>query len=52
MSSYPKAVEIARILKGWIQKGEFILSEPVAPLPGVESGIKVKNLEERRIEEL
>jgi uncharacterized protein (DUF39 family) len=52
LSSYPKAVEIARILKGWIQKGEFLLSEPVAPLPGVESGIKFKNLEERKIEEL
>jgi uncharacterized protein (DUF39 family) len=51
LSSYPRAVEIAQILKGWIQKGEFVLSEPVAPLPGVESGITFKNLEERQIEE-
>ena len=51
LSSYPKAVEIAQILKEWIKKGEFLLSEPVAPLPGVESGITFKNLEERPIEE-
>ena len=36
LSSYPKALEIAKILKEWIQKGEFLLSEPVAPLPGIE----------------
>jgi len=47
LSSYPRAVEIAQILKEWIQKGEFLLSELVAPLPGVESGITFKNLEER-----
>ena len=33
LSSYPKAVEIAQTLKDWIQKGEFTLTEPVAPLP-------------------
>nr|MBC8275769.1 hypothetical protein [Chloroflexota bacterium] len=47
LSSYSKAVEIANILKDWIQRGEFLLTEPVAPLPGAESGIKFKNLEER-----
>ncbi len=47
LSSYSKAVEIANTLKNWIQKGEFLLSEPVAPLPGAESGIKFKNLEQR-----
>jgi uncharacterized protein (DUF39 family) len=47
LSSYPKAVEIAQTLKEWIQKGEFLLSEPVAPLPGVGSGITFKSLEER-----
>ncbi|MBA7505573.1 hypothetical protein ES706_04242 [subsurface metagenome] len=52
LSSYPKAVEIAQILKQWIQKGEFLLSDPVAPLPGVESGITFRNLGERSIEEL
>jgi hypothetical protein len=40
-------VEIAGILKEWIEKGEFLLTEPVAPLPGVESGIVFKPLEER-----
>jgi len=47
LSSYPGAVEIASILKEWIKKGEFLLTEPVAPLPGVESGIVFKSLEER-----
>jgi hypothetical protein len=42
-------VEIASILKQWIEKGEFMLSEPVAPLPGVESGISFKPLKERPI---
>ncbi|MBM3132440.1 MAG: hypothetical protein FJZ95_05340, partial [Chloroflexi bacterium] len=50
LSSYYKAVEIANTLKGWIQKGEFLLTEPVAPLPGVEAGIKLKSLNERPIE--
>lgn len=49
LSSYPGAVEIANILKDWIKKGEFLLTEPVAPLPGVESGITFKSLEERPI---
>jgi L-aspartate semialdehyde sulfurtransferase len=52
LSSYPKAVEIAQTLKDWIKKGEFTLTEPVAPLPGVEAGIKLKALEERKIEEV
>ncbi len=51
LSSYSKAVEIGNILKSWIQKGEFLLTEPVAAIPGVESGIKFKNLEERSIEQ-
>jgi L-aspartate semialdehyde sulfurtransferase len=50
LSSYPRAVEIAQILKEWIRKGEFTLTEPVAPLPGVESGIASKGLEERPID--
>jgi uncharacterized protein (DUF39 family) len=49
LSSYPGAVEIANTLKEWIKKGEFLLTEPVAPLPGVESGITFKPLEERPI---
>ena len=51
LSSYPKAVEIANILKDWIKRGEFLLTEPVAPLPGAESGITFKPLKERPIEE-
>jgi len=51
LSSYPRAVEIATTLKDWITKGEFLLTEPVAPLPGVEEGITVKPLNERPIEE-
>jgi L-aspartate semialdehyde sulfurtransferase len=47
LSSYPKAVEIAQTLKEWIRSGQFLLTEPVAPLPGVESGITFKPLEER-----
>jgi uncharacterized protein (DUF39 family) len=50
LSSYSKAKEIACILKEWIQRGGFLLTEPVAPLPGVESGITFKSLKERPIE--
>ena len=50
LSSYPKAVELANILKEQIQAGEFLLTEPVGPIPGPESGIKFKNLEERAVE--
>ena len=49
LSSYPKAVEIANTLKEWIKNGEFLLTEPVAPLPGVESGVTFRPLEERPI---
>ena len=47
LSSYPGAVEIASTLKEWIKRGEFLISDPVAPLPGIESGIKLKPLEEK-----
>ncbi len=50
LSSYSKAKEIAEELKIWIKKGEFLLSEPVAPLPGAESGYKFRSLKERPIE--
>ncbi len=49
-SSYPKAVEIATILKDWIKSGEFLLTEAVAPLPGVESGVALKSLNERPVD--
>ena len=51
LSSYPRAVEIAKILKEWILSGKFWLTEPVAPLPGVESDVTFKPLKERPIEE-
>jgi uncharacterized protein (DUF39 family) len=51
LSSYPRAVEIANTLKQWIKEGKFLLTQPVAPLPGVESGIKFKPLKDRPIEE-
>ena len=51
LSSYPRAVEIANILKEWILSGKFQLTEPVAPLPGVESGITFKPLKERPIKD-
>jgi len=49
LSSYSKAAEIASILKQWIEKGQFLLTEPVAPLPGVESGMSLKPLKERPV---
>jgi uncharacterized protein (DUF39 family) len=49
LSSYKKAVEIAGILRDWIKKGDFTLTEPVAKLPDAESGYKVKPLNERPI---
>ena len=50
LSSYPRALEIAGTLKDWILAGKFTLTEPVAPLPGVESGIAFKPLKERPID--
>jgi uncharacterized protein (DUF39 family) len=47
LSSYSRALEIANDLKDWISKGQFLLSEPVEPLPGIESGITLKSLNER-----
>jgi len=47
LSSYAKAREIAEELKSWIKKGDFLLTEFVAPLPGAESGYVFKSLKER-----
>jgi uncharacterized protein (DUF39 family) len=49
LSSYPKAREIAETLKAWIDKGDFLLSEPVQALPAQESGYACKLLKERPI---
>lgn len=45
LSSYPAARIIALNLKEWIRRGEFLLSEPVHPLPSADAGIKVNSLE-------
>lgn len=50
ISSYSKAREIAELLKDWIISGRFLLTNPVAPLPGVGSEIKMNTLEVRDIE--
>jgi uncharacterized protein (DUF39 family) len=39
-SSYSKAKEVAEHLKSLIQSGEFLLSQPVAPLPGSKEGLR------------
>ncbi|MEE9500153.1 MAG: homocysteine biosynthesis protein [Candidatus Omnitrophota bacterium] len=51
LSGYAKAREIAEVLKNWILKGKFLLTEPVAPLPSAESGIAFKPLKERPIKD-
>ena len=50
LSSYSKAREIAEELKDWIKKGDFVLTEPVAPIPPAESGYAFKSLKERPIQ--
>ena len=47
ISSYARAREICLILKKWIQEGRFTLTAPVLPLPGIESGVRFRNLPER-----
>ena len=47
LSSYPRAVEIATTLKEWIQSRKFLLTNPVAPIPGIGSGYAFKPLKER-----
>ena len=50
ISSYSKAIEIANILKEWVGKGDFLLTNPVEPLPGIESDVQINSLEEIFIE--
>ena len=38
ISSYVRALEIANILKGWIENGEFLLSQPQDMIPGPVQG--------------
>ncbi len=48
VASLAKAREIAQILKTWIQKGNFLLTAPVRPMP---TGTTLKALEEIKSEE-
>ncbi len=50
LSSYPRALRIAQILKDWIKQGKFLLTEPVQLLPSADSGISFKALKERPID--
>lgn len=50
-SSYPRAVEIAETLKQWIKAGSFALTEAVAPLPGADSGVATRPLNERPVDQ-
>jgi len=45
LSSYKKAREIAAMLKDAVRAGEFLLTEPVQPLPGPDSGYKFHGIE-------
>ncbi|MBL7156635.1 MAG: homocysteine biosynthesis protein [Candidatus Omnitrophica bacterium] len=47
LSSYRKALEIANILKERIEKKDFLLTDPVAPVPSAQSGYAFKSLKER-----
>jgi len=51
ISSYKNALVIANDLKEEIKKGEFLLTEKVADLPGVDSGVTFKPLKERPVKE-
>jgi len=50
LSSYAKAIEIAHILKDWIKRGDFLLAEPVAPIPSADSKVTFKLLHERPLQ--
>ncbi|UCD72201.1 MAG: homocysteine biosynthesis protein [Syntrophobacterales bacterium] len=49
LSSYAMAREIASILKDWIQKGQFLLTECVQQIPSSDSGIVFKGLQQKPI---
>jgi len=46
LSSLSRAREIAGSLKEWIEQGKFLLTEAVAGLPGPDSGVSLKTLNE------
>jgi len=51
LSSYARAREIAQTLKAWIQRGDFLLAQPVEPIPSADSGLTCKPLNERPVTE-
>jgi len=51
LSSRSRAREIALILKDWIEKGTFLLTSPVAPIPGPGADVTYHHLTERPISE-
>jgi uncharacterized protein (DUF39 family) len=46
-SSYPRARKIAAILKEWIQRGQFELTQPVASIPSADADIVFKSIPDR-----
>lgn len=44
LSSYPRARQIAGILKNWIERGDFLLTEPVKLLPSYKDNISANTL--------
>lgn len=46
-SSYPRARQIANILKTWIQKGDFEIAKPVASIPTADCDIEFKSIPQR-----
>jgi uncharacterized protein (DUF39 family) len=49
LSSYAKAKEVANTLKSWIERGSFLLTNPVECLPSADSGVTFKMLKERPV---
>ena len=49
LSSRSRAREIALTLKKWVSEGTFLLTEPVAPLPGPDSDVGYHHLIERPV---
>jgi len=47
-SSYPRARQIANILKEWIRNGKFEITRPVAPLPGADADIVFKSIPQNK----
>ncbi len=50
LSSYPKALEIADILKQWIKSGRFLLTQSVQKLPGSHVNIQLQGLKEVKVD--